>query len=535
MQSGAHTLVLGNYVAHFGQLKNIALSKISPLRSRDVIGVDKQDDRAAARLFSSAVVDYLSSSDDRLEYGLTVYLYIVGELVDAQQCRHSGFNECMKILWRARFFLNGWITSIYDHPHYTSPTHFISRELFDIFNIFIDGMLGLILIHRDYYPNTPLLLWLHSTECCEHFFGCARKIIKDFSFLDLIYMMPKLSLLIDRDLHTGGKAETKGSAQRSGYHHTWHDSRGVNYKMLSTFPSDDEIETDILPAAFDEAKQLLEALGITTAQDRTAFRLNIAPPGTHSVDFLSAAAKFLQDFRADQAKSDTQGSDLVEDMEATGQLDDVSTPSEDDEDADVEHDRSEGNQLNELLIESSKAGNLMDHQSEMAIRTFGVTATAAAMHQMRTIDEFPEAQDPELSNWQSSIEDCLQAVQARLEEEARRLANIHHHTVISRPRRPRLVFYSRNSGLDYGLMVSERQNHETAEARAAITWRYRRHAEAATTAGIDPPTNTTVLQSTLSTQDTVPLSSPDRDIRKLKAKLVNEVVRIQTAFEESKK
>lgn len=126
VQFRAHTLALGNYMAHFGQLKNIALSKISSLQCRNVIGVNKQDDCAVAQLFSSAIIDYLSSSDDHLKYGLTVYLYIVGELVDAQQCQHTGFNECMKILWCFRFFLNGWLTSIYDHSHYTSQMHFIS-------------------------------------------------------------------------------------------------------------------------------------------------------------------------------------------------------------------------------------------------------------------------------------------------------------------------------------------------------------------------------------------------------------------------
>jgi hypothetical protein len=50
---------------------------------------------------------------------------------------------------------------------------------------------------KDHLPNLfPLLPWLHSTEACEHGFGEAWKVVKDFTMLDLIYIFPKLHIKI---------------------------------------------------------------------------------------------------------------------------------------------------------------------------------------------------------------------------------------------------------------------------------------------------------------------------------------------------
>ncbi len=119
--SGTRVLVLGPYLVHFGQLADLATSLNSPLLKTDIIGVDKQDDRAAARLFSSATIEHLSRTQ-RDELGLIIYLFIIGELIDAQQNREIELGERMKMLWRGRFFLEGWRQSIVNHPHY-SPLH----------------------------------------------------------------------------------------------------------------------------------------------------------------------------------------------------------------------------------------------------------------------------------------------------------------------------------------------------------------------------------------------------------------------------
>ncbi|KAI0630924.1 hypothetical protein C8Q77DRAFT_1062540 [Trametes polyzona] len=228
----------------------------------DIVGVDKQDDRAAVRLFSSAVIDYISRTLPK-ELGLAVYLFVIGELVDAQQNRTLTHSERIKMLWRGRFFLDGWRQHILDHPLYALHTHFISRELYDILSIFINAMLLLVVTHRDYFPNIPLLHWLNSTETCEHFFGCARKIQKDFTFVKWLLMIPKISALMAGELRTKLKgAQEKAAAARYGYHHSYFDSGGVDLANLAMFPSDNEIE-QLIQVAHTDAQSLLEIVGVS--------------------------------------------------------------------------------------------------------------------------------------------------------------------------------------------------------------------------------------------------------------------------------
>ncbi|KAH9900737.1 hypothetical protein C8Q73DRAFT_637615 [Cubamyces lactineus] len=258
----------------------------------DIVGVDKQDDRAAARLFSSAVLDYISKVLPD-ELGLAIYLFVIGEIVDAQQNRSLTHAERIKMLWRSRFFLDGWRQHIIDHPFYALHTHFISRELYDILSIFINAMLLLILVHRDYFPDVPLLHWLHSTETLEHFFGCARKIQKDFTFVEWLLMIPKVSALIAGELKTKLKgAQEKAAASRFGYHHSYFDSRGVDLTNLAMFPSDDKIE-ELIRVAHTEAQTLLGILGINLhalpVVDEEGFSRALAALSEDPLDDMPAA------------------------------------------------------------------------------------------------------------------------------------------------------------------------------------------------------------------------------------------------------
>ncbi|KAJ7187522.1 hypothetical protein GGX14DRAFT_409126 [Mycena pura] len=57
-----------------------------------------------------------------------------------------------------------WRLYIESCPDYWTSRHFVSRECFDILDFLVNGLIGLIIIHRDYYPTVPLLPWLHSSE-----------------------------------------------------------------------------------------------------------------------------------------------------------------------------------------------------------------------------------------------------------------------------------------------------------------------------------------------------------------------------------
>ncbi|KAF9004460.1 hypothetical protein BDZ89DRAFT_967014, partial [Hymenopellis radicata] len=136
------------------------------------------------------------------------------------QSRTLSHEERVKMLWRGRFFLDGWRAYVMEHPHYNVNTHFITGELYDILSIFINAMLLLILIHRDYFPKVPLCLWLHSTEVCEHFFGCARQIQMNFTAEEWIIMLSKIILFMMGQMKRKG-IQADVSEGRSGYHHWW--------------------------------------------------------------------------------------------------------------------------------------------------------------------------------------------------------------------------------------------------------------------------------------------------------------------------
>lgn len=82
--SGARALVLGNHLTMYSYVRDMAFSALPgcPLYHRDVEKVDRQDDNSATQLFSAAALDFaVKQFPDCL--GLVVYLFIMGEVVDA--------------------------------------------------------------------------------------------------------------------------------------------------------------------------------------------------------------------------------------------------------------------------------------------------------------------------------------------------------------------------------------------------------------------------------------------------------------------
>lgn len=260
--SGARLLTLGNFTAMYNHIREIAMEDGSPLYKRDVDKLDRQDDNAASRLFSSHVLQYLA--DHHPHYvGEIVYLFVFGELIDAYQNRRISHTERLKLVLRARYFLDAWATFL-DHARYDRSKHFLSREAVDIARIIIEGYIALLLIHRDHVPNIfPLFPWLHSTEACEHAFGEARRIVKDFTLLDLIYMIPKLRIKIHEAILHARISDPK--ARAAGYNHTYVDNTGINVAILSVYPSDQDIQV-VAENAAQEADSLVALLGLTPSQ-----------------------------------------------------------------------------------------------------------------------------------------------------------------------------------------------------------------------------------------------------------------------------
>jgi hypothetical protein len=77
--TGARILILGIFPTFFAQLRELAMNAAGPLFVRDVERLDRQDDRAAARA-STLNFQMKEYPDQR---GLSVYLFVLGELFDA--------------------------------------------------------------------------------------------------------------------------------------------------------------------------------------------------------------------------------------------------------------------------------------------------------------------------------------------------------------------------------------------------------------------------------------------------------------------
>ncbi|KAJ6522433.1 hypothetical protein DFH09DRAFT_1421922 [Mycena vulgaris] len=260
--TGARMLTFGNYTAIFRRIYELAMAPDSPMFRRDVERLDRQDDAAATRLFCAAVLEYLS--ENHPEYiGEIVYLFVFGELVDSYQSRKISHTERIKLALRARYFLDAWANYLdavgYKHSHY-----FLSREAVDIARYLIDGIISLIFVHRDHVPGgIPLIPWYHSSEPCEHTFGNSRDIVKDFTFLDFIFMIPKLRVTM-REAVLSGKS-SHANATAAGYTHTYFESLGSDLAALAIYPSDQEIQLAAQEAAA-ESDSLVAVLGIAPAQ-----------------------------------------------------------------------------------------------------------------------------------------------------------------------------------------------------------------------------------------------------------------------------
>lgn len=261
--SGGRLLVMGDHVAIYDRIRRIVMTeKNSPAYNRDVDKLDRQDDNAATRLFSGEMLDYLAQNHPEL-IGEIVYLFVFGELVDAYQNRSITHEERIGMVLRAHFFLKAWMTQL-EITEYQKTKYAPSRESLDILSILIKGYLALLYIHRDYMDGVvPFLPWLHSSEACEHCFGEARRVVKDFTILDFIFMCPKLRNKMRQTVLRQETSDPK--ARASGYSHTYFDMAGINELNLATYPTDAIID-EVAAVASEECDSLIRLLGMYPPQ-----------------------------------------------------------------------------------------------------------------------------------------------------------------------------------------------------------------------------------------------------------------------------
>lgn len=263
--TGAKLLTLGNYIAMYSQVRRAAFADDGPLYRRDVEKVDRQDDNAACRLLSSSTLRWFithhgSSPENEEVRGLIIFLFLMGEVVDAYQSRTLPHVERVRMVLRLHFFLERW-EKFLDRAEYAKSTYFISGQFRDILNYLVFGLIQLIVIYRDSYGSRfPLLFWLHSTEVCEHVFGVLRSLVQDFTMLDFYHLVQKIFIRLR--IFTKSALATVGKDTASGYAHTYSDCRGIDLTALSMFPTDEEIN-EAARFAYEEAEDLLFTLGVS--------------------------------------------------------------------------------------------------------------------------------------------------------------------------------------------------------------------------------------------------------------------------------
>ena len=261
--SGARLLVFPNTVAMYSQIRDMAVSGTSPIFIRDIDKLDRQDDNAATRLFCANTLEWLQIHHPE-ELGLSMYLFNIGELIDAWQNRSISIIERIHMVFRTHFFMELWERFL-SVAKYTKAKHYLSPQCADITKTVIEAFLETVILYRDHLEGegiVPMFPWLMSTEVVEHIFGICRQMVKDFTCENFQQMIPKIHIKLREALFSVWVND--GKARASGYSHTYADSRGINIKALSTYPTDGEIQ-QAADRAFQEAESLFALLGVSSA------------------------------------------------------------------------------------------------------------------------------------------------------------------------------------------------------------------------------------------------------------------------------
>ncbi|KAJ6493128.1 hypothetical protein C8R45DRAFT_1073149 [Mycena sanguinolenta] len=427
--SGARTLTLGNFVVFFELIHTLGMQPTTPLYRRDFIKSDRMDDPAAARFFSA---DFLAQAaeDPAENLGLVVYLLVFGDFIDAWQSRTLSHQERAKILIRTHLFLHTW-RAFLAKAGYPEARHFISKEAFDIAQILINGLLGLIIIHRDHlgaHP-CPLLPWFNASEPNEHCFAGMRDITADFTMQQAILIIPKLRAKMQASVRVP-KTQSDFKKQASGYCHTYYSSESIDYDLLSRYPTEVEL-SDVYATAAQENEGLWSLLGIhPTRIESTPIRgLAPAPPPDPAFEHL-----YLEEETP---------------LEAVAEK----TPAE---------------ELQEMIDSLKTTANLSraaDEQLDACV----MASVALSMDELARVEDMPESDPERFAEIHKDIAHALATQPAAfvtlLQNMADAAAKNNPPSVIEKPL---LVPLADVSPDDLSPFVAVRRQHQTEEARTGV-------------------------------------------------------------------
>ncbi|GLB37771.1 hypothetical protein LshimejAT787_0408220 [Lyophyllum shimeji] len=324
---------------------------------------------------------------------------------------------------RARYFLDAW-EAFLGRAGYSRTHYYLSREAADIARIVIEGFLALVYIHRDHVSDLIALLpWFHSSEACEHVFGEARRIVKDFTMLDFIYMIPNLRIKLREAILHATSSDPK--ARAAGYSHTYFDNTGVDMMTLSTYPTDDEIK-DAAEHAAQEADSLVALLGIVPSQLRR--------PKSNAVPTLPGISVWFPNTDSDIAYDDNEELDYADDDSI-----------------------SEAQQLQSLLDAEEDCSVFRTRKQDQELLNLTCAALAVTADEATKVNSMTKLHDEEmeelLAGEYSQVRDVVNNLPAlKIQETAKPLG------------RGMVTFES----LDFNMLIKMRREHQTRQAALGV-------------------------------------------------------------------
>jgi hypothetical protein len=141
---------------------------------------------------------------------------------------------------------------------------------------------------------------MHGSEANEHVFGLLRSIITDFTMLDVLRLIPKLNVRLMAACRAKNiKIDFRSTA--AGYSHTYFDADDIPLRILSEFPSDQEIAS-AASSAFDEATALWDLLGYYPSS---------SPNNAAGIAAIAAPLAYLSQPSVHDADEDIEAEDVA--------------------------------------------------------------------------------------------------------------------------------------------------------------------------------------------------------------------------------
>ncbi|POG58820.1 hypothetical protein GLOIN_2v1467900, partial [Rhizophagus irregularis DAOM 181602=DAOM 197198] len=140
----------------------------------------------------------------------------------------------------------------------------ISLQSYNIFTSLAESLVLLIIAHRDYYSDYPLLPWEHGTEALEHVFGIVRQLVPDFTAYEFFKVMRKV-MYHDKIIRNGEFKCDKDKLSASGYVIDI-DTRSIDsniLEILRKWPSNSEIY-DAIRIAYQNAYNFAKMVNLVS-------------------------------------------------------------------------------------------------------------------------------------------------------------------------------------------------------------------------------------------------------------------------------